>query len=195
MKHNNIKLSICICTVFQRKELFAKLYDYITHQIKQHFLEEMVELNYILDNKEMSVGAKRQLLLEQSNGEYIVFVDDDDWVDDNYVPEIIQALKDNPDCVGFLIHVDNNGVQGMARASMNYEEWGSKQDGYDYVRSIYHKTPVKKELALKAGFPDMRFGEDYEYSMRLKKYLSTETFINKVLYYYRYKPEPNKYGQ
>ena len=78
---------------------------------------------------------------------------------------------------------------------MKYD-WTENVDGYKYVRSIYHKTPVKREIALKAMFPDKSFGEDYEYSMRIKPFLSKEIFINKVLYYYNYKYEnpQTKYG-
>jgi hypothetical protein len=45
-------------------------------------------------------------------------------------------------------------------------------------------------------FPDKSFGEDYEYSMRLKPMLKKEVFIEKELYIYNFKYEnpQTKYG-
>jgi len=149
--------------------------------------DDEIEILFECDNKEISVGAKRQKLLERATGEYIVFIDDDDWVADFYVSEILKAIKYTPDCIGFLIDCDIEGVKSNAKASLRYKEWQENVDGFKYVRSIYHKTPVKREIALQVGFSDKRFGEDYEYSQRIMPLLKTEVFINKVMYYYIYR--------
>ena len=88
-----------------------------------------------------------------------------------------------------------DGVKSIAASSNKYE-WTENVDGYRYVRSIYHKTPVKRDIALQCMFPDKSFQEDYEYSMRLKPFLKNEVFIKKVLYYYNFKYEnpKTKYG-
>ncbi len=185
-------LSILMCTIESRREQFKKLVDHINKQ-----KTEDVQILYSLDNKEHSVGEKRQFLLTQAKGKYICFIDDDDWVPSYYVREILKAVKGNPDCVGFLIDCNINGIKSSAISSLKYKEWKTDQDGFKYVRSIYHKTPVKKRIALKVGFKDMRFGEDGIYSKGLLPYLKTESFINKVMYYYIYRTEPQnelRYG-
>jgi glycosyltransferase involved in cell wall biosynthesis len=188
-------LSILIATVVDRVEMFQRLKEHVEEQIKP--FPSQVELISWSDNKEMSIGKKRQSLLEAATGEYVVFIDDDDWVSGTYVSDILEALKTKPDCVGFdiLCTTDGEDIQ-MARASKQYY-WKDNVDGFRYVRHTYHKTPVKKSICLKAGFEDLRYGEDYPYSMRLKKHLKTEVMIPKVMYYYRYnsKEEHNKkYG-
>lgn len=187
-----IKLSILLPTVVGRESLFEGLRNEL---FAQTIGRTNVELIVEKDNKEISIGKKRQRLLEKARGEYVVFIDDDDWIPPYYVEEIINNT--GSDAIGFMIEC--SGIvkhKQMASASRKYKDWGNNRDGFTYVRSIYHKTPVRRELALQAGFKDMRFGEDYDYSMRVNKLVKSEAYINKVMYYYRYKEENHneKYG-
>jgi glycosyltransferase involved in cell wall biosynthesis len=166
-------------------------------EIKNQSEGKSVEILFERDNKEMSVGAKRQKLLERATGEYVVFCDDDDRIAKDYVYQILKALESNPDAVGFHIHC--SGCDGVtASASNRWDDWAENKGGFDYVRTPYQKTPIKREIALRIGYPDMRFGEDYFYSKRLKesKLIQTEVYIPKVLYYYQFKYEDptTKYG-
>lgn len=188
-------LSILICTVYERASKFKILFDYLK---KQNVFTD-VEILFEVDNKEISVGAKRQKLLERSKGKFIVFVDDDDWVNETYIKDIRTAILENPeiDCIGSIEECLMNGVRKMACHSNKYSDWADRKDGYDYVRTIYHKDPVKRELALKCGgFKDWRFSEDHDFSKRLKPLLKKEFFINKIMQIYRYTQEPHnkKYG-
>lgn len=185
-------LSILIATTRQRKDLFIKLYGYLLQQTNPQ-----AEIVVLADDKQLSIGAKRQRLLEMAAGDYVVFVDDDDWLPPDYVVRLLQALVSKPDCVGFLIDCSINGTPRRAIASKRYQTWAENVDGFDYVRTIYHKTPVKRQLALQAGFRDMRFGEDHDYAQRLQPLLQREVFIDRVMYYYRYsnaEPHNSKYG-
>lgn len=188
-----IKLSILIATIESRAGLFAELALKLDRQ-----KTPQVEILFECDNKQMSIGRKRQILLERAKGDYVVFVDDDDDVSTDYVEEILTAAQTEPDCIGMLIDCDMEGIKRNAIASIKYKDWGENKDGFKYVRSPYHKTPIKRWIALKAGFPDKRFGEDYDYSMKLVNsgLLKTEAMVTKPIYYYRYKWEnpETKYG-
>lgn len=186
-----IKLSILIPTVIGRESMF----DLLLQELKRQSDGKNVEIIVCKDNKEISIGSKRQKLIEEAKGEYIVFVDDDDWIAPDYVDQIL--ANTGSDAIGFQIECTFDGKgKCLASASKRYKDWGENRDGFRYVRSIYHKTPVRRELALKAGFKDMRFGEDYDYSMRIMALIKSEACINKVMYYYRYKGENHneKYG-
>lgn len=186
-------LSILLPTISTRASQFARLEAHVRAQSDGKPVEILSEC----DNKEISIGRKRQNLLEKASGEWVVFIDDDDWVSDTYVDDILAALATGPDCVGFLIRCTTNGRnQRMAKASLQYREWNENVDGYAHVRSPYQKTPVRRSIALLVGFPDLRYAEDRQYSRGLVKHLKTEVFIDKVLYEYRFRSEPfaQKYG-
>jgi len=189
-----VKLSILMPTVTNRATAFALLHAEVSKQSEG----KSVEIIVACDSKEISIGKKRQNLLEQAQGDYVVYIDDDDWIAETYVDDILKALEQPFDCVGFRITCTTNGQNEQpAIASMRYKTWKENVDGYAHVRSPYQKTPVKRSIALKVGFHDVRYGEDRPYSMGLMNHVATEYFIDKVLYFYRYRtnePFMQKYG-
>jgi len=192
-----MKLSILICTIPERKEKFEALMKELERQVWALNVLDLVEVWHNSSPKgSITIGAKRQGLLNLAKGDYVCFIDDDDNISEDYIREILEAIDLGPDCVGFKIHCDMEGKSESAASSLKYKKWDDNKDGYRYVRSIYHKTPVKREIALKVGFPNKSFSEDHDYSMGLQPFLKTEIFIDKVLYYYNYKFEDpkTKYG-
>lgn len=195
-------LSILICTIEGREDSFDLLFKKLQRQLFQalslYGMES--EILFECDNKELSIGAKRQKLLDRSVGTHVVFIDDDDDVNDNYIGNIIYTLVNNLSCdsVGFKIECNMQGKKETAIASNKYSDWCENKDGFKYCRTPYHKTPIRREIALKIGYKDMRFGEDYDYSKRLKEsgLIKNEHFINEVMYFYNYKYEnpKTKYG-
>lgn len=187
-------LSILIATTVERKHLFDELIKEFTRQITA--FEGSVEIISRSDNKEMSIGRKRQLLLEESRGEYIVYFDDDDMPRKDYVSSIMLALECKPDCVGFKIHMTTNGLNPQTCIhSLSNPKWEFKNGVY--LRNCTHFNPVKREIAIKVGFNDIRFGEDKEYSDRVSTLCKKEIFVNKYLFDYRYSTKQEhkqKYG-
>ena len=132
-----------------------------------------------------NIGCKRNKLLERAQGEYIIFCDDDDLIASDYVEKILAACITGPDCIGISGVITTNGAREMNwHISREYKGWFERNSVY--YRTPNHISPVKRELALKARFPEIAFGEDYEYSMRLLPLLKTEVRIPGILYYYRY---------
>jgi hypothetical protein len=190
-----VKLTICIPSVTERNSIFTELYNHISNQIVNNTSE--VQILCDIDNKEVSIGAKRQRMLQKTLGEYVTMVDDDDFVADDFVERILAAIEDNSDFIGF--EIECSGTVGKTESVSNkWNDWGENIGGYDYVRTPYHKSPIKTEIARQIGFKDMRYGEDYDFSKRLKQssLIKTESFIQKTMYFYRYKDEPHnqKYG-
>ncbi len=191
------KLSILVPSTIDRKAMTDKLCNHIEGQILNGQFDEEVEILVDMDNKEVSIGSKRQRMIEAAKGEYVVMIDSDDWVPDNYVETILNALKLNPDCIGHQIRC--SGTAGKTESVSNsFPEWCEKKFGFDYIRTPYPKVPIKCSICLKIGYKDLRYGEDHDFSIRLKNsgLIKTETYINQVLYFYRYKHAPHnqKYG-
>jgi glycosyltransferase involved in cell wall biosynthesis len=174
-----IKLSILIPTLPNRKPMLDTLVANLTAQIGDN------PVQIIYDDCALTTGAKRQRLLEEAKGDYVVFVDDDDMVAPDYVVSILQAIETNPDCVGFRGWMTTNGKNKQQwEVSSRHKKW-TESNG-KYYRHTLHITPVKREIALKVGFKNITQGEDYQYSMGLVPLLKTEVFIDKELYYYLY---------
>lgn len=191
------KLSILIPSTIDRKRMTDLLVENVQNQINDLGVSDQVEIIVDMDNKEVSIGAKRQRMHQKAKGEYVVSIDSDDAVMTDYLAEIWRGIKEQPDCITFEISC--SGTKGRrANVSNNYTDWLDGIDGYDYVRTPYHKVPIRREIALQIGFIDVRYGEDYDFSKRLKKsgLIKTEYHISKPLYHYQYRNAPFrvKYG-
>lgn len=179
-----VELSILIPTMPSRLKCFSELISELNRQIIDCNAAFTVEI-ITDDSMEYNIGVKRNKLLDLANGTYIAFCDDDDRVHSNYVNLILEAIKSDADCIAF------NGV--MSTNKTNYQQWFiSKEYGRWFTennihyRTPNHISPVKRNLALLAGFPPISFGEDFGYSERLYPLLKTETVINEPLYFYDY---------
>lgn len=177
-----MRLSILIATIPQREAELKSLMEIITPN-----LTDDVQCLTACDNCIMSIGEKRNKLLEASSGDYVVFVDDDDIVPDYYVSEILKAVETSPDVVGIEGIITTRGVNPKVfKHSLQYDHW-FEEDGI-YYRNPNHLNPVKRDIALEVGFKCVRRCEDRIYSARIKDLLKTEVVIPKVMYYYQYNP-------
>ncbi|ASU34402.1 glycosyltransferase family 2 protein [Mucilaginibacter xinganensis] len=140
----------------------------------------------INDSMEYNIGTKRNIMLKEALGKYVVFIDDDDEVSPNYVSLILEACKQDPDCIGINGTITTNGHDLRKWfISKEFGKWYTGPDG-TYYRTPNHISPVRRELALQAGFPEIAFGEDAEYSKRLMHFLRTESTIIEPIYNYKY---------
>jgi glycosyltransferase involved in cell wall biosynthesis len=175
------KLSILTCTLHNRTNKFKKLNRHLTEQIK--FCPD-VELLANIDSGEKSIGLKRNELLRSAKGEYVVFIDDDDWVSDDYVVKILTAISyKNPDCCGIEGMIINRNKKEKFVHSIQYSSWYTKNNVH--YRCPNHLNPIKRKIALSVGFLDISVGEDYDYSLRLKTLLKTEVYIKTPIYFYQ----------
>jgi glycosyltransferase involved in cell wall biosynthesis len=176
---NKIKLSILICNLFSRNELLCRLLKILELQ-----KTDAVEILIASDNGEISIGKKRNTLLDKATGEYISFVDDDDLVSENYVSSILNAIEsyNHPDCIGICgIYKGFTGDE-LFYHSIRYAGWYNSPDGY--FRPPNHLNPIKTAIARKIRFIDRSFGEDRIYSDRIRPLLKTEGAIDHPIYTY-----------
>lgn len=149
-------------------------------------LQLVPEVEVITDHSiSYNIGIKRNKLLALASGKYIVMVDADDLISTDYVKKILEACKSDCDCIGISGVITTNGTgERQWHISKDFQMWFERLGVY--YRTPNHISPVKRELALAAGFPEVSFAEDYEYSMRLLPMLKTECKIPGILYYYRF---------
>lgn len=179
------KLSILICHIPGREHKLSVLLDILNRQ-KTDEVEILIEK----DNKEITTGAKRNILLRKAKGDYIAFVDDDDLVFEGYIPKILKAIESKPDCCGIEGVIENFGKRKQWKRkfihSIKHNKWYQEKIGKDtvYFRCPNHLSPVKRSLALKVMFEDITQGEDRVYSMALLKHLKIEEYIEGPIYHY-----------
>ena len=187
-------LSILIVTLQSRDKMFRKLMTNLENQLMK-FPPETIEILVKCDNGEETTGAKRDFLLRRAMGDYCGFIDDDDDIPQYYISEILSAVKSNPDCVPIDGHITTDGLHPISwRMSKDNPNVTIFENGQQvYLRAVNHIGIVRTEIAQKCGFPDIRNGEDKEYSERIFPHLKTEVKINKPMYHYKFTNTPKLY--
>lgn len=179
--------SILICTLNERQKQFDAIYEKLQKQIKDNKLEDKVEVLFFRDNREHTVGFKRNTLIKQSHGQYVNFIDDDDDIHDNYISMIYDKLKSNPDCVslvGVITFNDQNPTQFIH--SNKFKAYF--QSNGIYFRPPNHLNTMKRSVAAQFLFPEISFGEDTDWAMRISRagLLQKEEQITTPYYFYKY---------
>lgn len=182
-------LSICIPSVIGRESQFSDLCDEINIQVERIGAHDSVELITDVDNKQVSIGAKRNRMYQRCTGTYAVQIDDDDWIDSDYIKKVLKACKTGADCIGYLEHCVMDGVEKYSSFSLKYRQWhefkgNPDANGITYYRTPFTKTPIKTGICKRVGVKDKRFAEDHDFAKRVYRHLKTEEFINEVMYYY-----------
>ena len=166
--------------------MFENLYGVLLMQIANFDAMEKVEV--IWDSAaECTTGRKRNHLLTLSKGKYVVFIDDDDEIVENYIELILDALEQQPDvdCVGMRGYITfDGGNRKDWSISMHHKYW--HETPQEYCRTPNHISPVKRQIAMIAKFPETSYGEDMEYSKRILPHIKSEIFINEYLYHYKF---------
>ena len=180
----SIKLTILVPTVPSRiSTYYPRLMKHLLDQTKPY---SNIELISFFDNKKRSIGKKRDEMLKLVQGEYVVFIDDDDRISDDYISEIMNALQNNPaaDCVVFnCICSVNNGHGKLCKYGIEFE-YGDILGGLEWRGKPAHTMVYKSCIAKAHSFSDMKHGEDTDWVKRACLDIKNQVRIDKVLYYY-----------
>jgi hypothetical protein len=184
-----MKLSILIPSIHERFTVFNDLVNKLNAQIYSGGFDNSVSIISLIDKRgERTTGDKRNSLIEMSNAEYISFIDDDDMPSNDYVLELMTAIKLNPDVIpinGFMTTNGINPVYWEMALGLPYDS--THVNGkIIYRRFPNHIACMKRELILPYKFKDLTYGEDYEWAKRINdnKVFKTEVRITKPIYHY-----------
>jgi hypothetical protein len=158
--------------------------------------DKVIEIMAGKDNKELSIGEKREMLYKEATGIYSWMIDDDDDIAPNAIEQILAAIKMNPtfgkpypSCITFREKCMMNGEYKSSNHSIKYEKWQDNFDGFDYVRCPFYKDVIRTDIAKSVPFPHIRYNEDEQWSKAIKPFLLDEVHIDEELYYYIYEPK------
>jgi glycosyltransferase involved in cell wall biosynthesis len=179
------QLSILIPTLPQRLGDYFNIVNNIKTQIDTFGLQDNVQILSLLDSKEMSVGKKRNALIQMSCGKYVNFIDDDDRVSSDYVKKIYDATLSGADVVTFNGEYHESGIFHSNFIISTNILRDMNTNGIMY-RKPNHLCPVKREIALQSIFPDKNYGEDSEYASQINKIIQSEHHIEEKLYFYMF---------
>lgn len=181
----SIILSILIPSVPERMEYLNKLMMELNQQVQS----KEVEILVLLENKKRTIGEKRNILIEQAKGDYVVFIDDDDRVASNYIENLCTVITSSPgvDCIVFDILVTFN--EQFSKVCKYGKEFEYGEDDNYYYRKPNHLMCYSKKIASSHKFLNISYGEDDEWGERVSKDIVNQIRVPSILYYYDYVPK------
>ena len=183
------KLSILIPTVPGREEFMDRIMRHVTDQAA--YWPE-IEICWSIGQRSVSIGMRRNELLQRAAGEYLCFIDDDDRIANNYIELVMAGITTNPDCCSLngIITTDGKDPKPF-KHSIDYDSM-YERDGV-YYRPPNHLNTVRASIAKQMVFPDWQRSEDSNYCFQLQAsgLLKVEYKIEPPLYFYDYVSDKN----
>lgn len=185
-----VKLSVLIPTLESRRSMLEGLMSTLHGQALEAGLDGKFEIVTNCDQGKKPTGVKRNELIEEADGDFVAFVDDDDEVSTTYVRDIINLIETVPnlDCVGFFgnVYFKRTEFAGKMIHSIACPTWS--EDGKAYYRPPNHLNPVRRNIAATVKFRPITISEDHFWSLDLlaSNKVKMEVFLGaKPLYFYR----------
>jgi len=166
--------------------------DYSTDNCPLIYNEYAQKDNRILiikNNKNIGLPLSRKKGLDISKGEFILFIDGDDWIEKDMIEKLYQkAIHNNYDITVCDYYYEKNGIRKLIRQDFSSFD---KITIIKKILSIKIKTVVwnklvKKDLYLLVDFPEYSRGEDYVITLQNIFNAKNIGYVNIPLYHYRY---------
>lgn len=174
-------LTVGICGLLERIDSLEKIFNELSSQ--------GAKVIAVIDNRQKTLGFKRNYLLSQVKTDIVSFVDDDDTVDKRYVETILREFSG--DLLTFRTQHYQDGEKTLPVVySSEFRKQKNLLDRYErYPNAI---CVWRTELIKSIGFSDITFGEDSEFGERVSLMKLKEKRINDILYHHQYSTKESK---
>ena len=145
----------------------------------------------VIHKENGGVGSARNKGIEKSTGEYITFVDSDDWLEKNFIQEMLFIINkykvDYVTCGYYRVYENKKEIinGNLEEIVIDSKEYVNKllnvQNGYGFV----HMKLIKKTKISNLRFEEkLVVGEDALFNIQLCKNIEKIVIYNKPLYNY-----------
>ena len=185
-------VSFLIASIPGREESLSRLIQSIHEKMARLAPHLQYTINLGFDNREMSIVAKRQRLIQESKGKYSAFIDDDDEITDAYIEDLSETIAGSYPVMRLRGRVDSYTFTHSLENDLS----GMMALGEVFLRPPNHLNPVLTSIAVMIQYNDVPRGEDLDWSIRMakSKFLTSEYRTDDSRIHYIYNIGDRKIG-
>jgi predicted O-methyltransferase YrrM len=190
--------TILVPTLGERRPLFERLLRGLLPQTEPY--GGRVQVVAYWNNGSPPLPEIRQRMVEAVTTDYLSFIDDDDEVPEYFVAEVMTALDQRPDYVGWKVRYFANGEdRGLVDHSLRHGGWREERYPYALLRDISHINPMRTDVAKMGNFRSVKAGhiEDRPWVAQIRRTgrLRTEVYVPREMYLYRWSDAGSRWRQ
>jgi hypothetical protein len=164
-KHYDHDISFLIPTIAGREKSLVRLTDSIHEKMARLAPHLRYTINLSFDNREMSVGMKRQKLIQESKAKYSAFIDDDDEITDAYIEDMYKMIQESYPVMRLRGRIDPYTFTHSLENTLK----GAMARGEVFLRPPNHLNPMMTDVAKLIHYKDALRGEDLDWTIRMAR--------------------------
>lgn len=186
-------LSILTPAIPERLTKLGRLGELLEPQLRPY--PHSVEWLVLVDPRgQRTVGEKRDELVQLARGEFLAFVDDDDFVSSHYIATLVAAISaiiadsEPIDVVTFRQEAVWCGLRSEVRFNLRAENAPFAPGGITQ-RSAWHVCAWRSSVAKRHHFEATNYGEDWSWARHLNLDARQELHLPDILHTYIHDPK------
>lgn len=186
-------LSILTPAIPERLNKLQRLAALLEPQLRPY--PHSVEWLTLIDPRgQRTIGEKRDELVQLARGQFLAFVDDDDFVAEHYVAALVDAIsrivadQQSVDVVTFRQEAIWCGLRSEVRFNLRAENEDFNA-GFITQRAAWHVCAWRSILAKRFHFEASNYGEDWAWARHLNLDARSEYHIPAILHTYVHDPK------
>ena len=159
-----------------------------TGQMLESFKEQTLFPCQIVHQENAGVAAARNVALDITRGEYLVFLDADDWWEDGALDRLLALTGEGADIIGWdFVSVGKDGERAIHQAAYSTSEEALKNMMGGTMKWNLWLFAVKRDFVIRnqlSFLPGVNIGEDMQFMLKSFSLASHVVQIHAPLYRY-----------
>ena len=155
-------------------------------EIVSKYIEKNDNIKYFYQNNR-GVSSARNFGLSKCVGEYVCFIDADDYVDENYICTFKKNIIQNTEMICCGYNINGKRISSNKNKVISFKKFEyyllKKEYFKGYLWNKIFSLNIIKENNISFN-EDIHFGEDTLFCYKYMKCISSVTIISKSLYFY-----------
>lgn len=144
----------------------------------------------VIDQDNIGVAATRNVGLKNAKGEFILFIDSDDWLELDAIERLIEKMDNDTDIVFCSFDNANVPAEVIINESLKIEKWNREKQQLEFMRHQQMTGMLWNKLIRNCIIKDVKFdetvgyGEDAQFLWAILKNSRQMVVSNEVLYHH-----------